>query len=249
MKNHLLLSSTLLFGWFPLVGGFLAATSNQESQQYFLLSSTLESDVYPDTFRVVVVGSGVGGLATAARIASSDPTIDVTILEKNEHVGGRSGSFDVQIPNVGTFRHERGASLLLLPHIYNQLFEDCSANAKDFGLDIRPCVPAYQVVFDDGDRLNIGFPAKICSSDASIQAQHLESRKKMDVLEPNGALKWDEYQKACSAFLDCGLPNFIEERLDLWSFPAFLLEALKDYGKVRHLPEKANTEWRVQMPH
>lgn len=61
----------------------------------------------------------------------------------------------------------------------------------------------------------------------------IESRKKMDSYEPNGAKKWDEYMMATSAFLDAGLSNFIEERLDLASFPNFIKEALRDFGKVR----------------
>lgn len=214
----------IALAWLPPIVSFSAPS------QITSKGSAVKDVSSSDRLRVVVVGGGVGGLATAARIASST-NADVTVLEKNQHVGGRSGSFGVSIPNVGTFRHERGASLLLLPHIYNQLFEDCSARPEDFGLDIRPCVPAYQVVFDDGDRLDVGFPESSCAADASVQEQYMESRRKMDRLEPNGASNWDDYQRACSAFLDCGLPNFIEERLDILSFPAFLIEALRDFGK------------------
>jgi phytoene dehydrogenase-like protein len=186
--------------------------------------------------RVVVVGGGVGGLATAARIASScGPSFHVTVLEKNAQVGGRSGSFDVEVPNVGTFRHELGPSLLLLPHVYQELFQDCSRKAEDFGLIMRQCIPAYQVVFDDGDTIKLGFPERptsLANNDA-VKEQTKEARRKMDAMEPNGAAKWDEYMRATAAFLDCGLSNFIEERLDLGSFPAFIWEALRDYGKVR----------------
>lgn len=230
----------LAFGWFFVTAAGFVATNFGHcpkpslSTSYLALSNPQSDDCNSapdDKLQVVVVGGGVGGLATAARIASSSD-VNVRLLEKNEHVGGRSGSFDVTVPNLGTFRHERGASLLLLPHIYNELFEDCSATAEEFGLTMRPCVPAYQVVFDDGDRLDVGFPEKVCASDASVNEQLMESKRKMDILEPNGSSKWNEYLTACAAFLDCGLPNFIEERLDLLSFPAFLKEALRDFGKV-----------------
>lgn len=204
-----------------------AANSSESSQQ---------------ELRVVIVGGGVGGLATAARLASASrknkvgPPCAVTLLEKNQHLGGRSGSFDVTLPNLGTFRHERGPSLLLLPHVYRELFEDCSAKPEDFGLVMEQCIPAYQVVFDDGDRLDVGFPSKISTdsaADKEMLAQKLhESRRKMDKIEAAGASKWDDYMRTTSAFLDCGLPNFIEERLDIWHFPAFIIEALRDFGKV-----------------
>ena len=82
------------------------------------------------TTRVVVVGGGVGGLAVASRLASSfssseTENVQVILLEKNsrETVGGRCGSFEVNVPQFGTFRHERGPSLLLLKDVYQDLFD------------------------------------------------------------------------------------------------------------------------------
>lgn len=204
----------------------------------------------------------MGGLATAARIKSSLPsTTEVLILEKNgrEQLGGRCGSFNVMVGN-GTFRHERGPSLLLLKEEYERLFEDCGkrppttkndnvhdANssrssssktaAEAYGLQMKQCIPAYQVVFDDGDTISVGFPRSKCSQGLSIedikqiQILEQESIMKLNKLEPNGFDKWTEYLNTCAAFLDCGLPNFIEERLDVSTLPAFMVEALKDGAK------------------
>ena len=184
---------------------------------------------------IVIVGGGVGGLASAARIASSkNDSCRITILEKNVEGGGRCGSFDVTIPKYGTFRHERGPSLLLLPNVYRNLFRDCTGQASEnFGLSMAQCIPAYQVVFEDGDCIEIGFPEQQqVQSDSSLLVEaKIKSREKMDSYEDNGANKWDEYMQAMSAYLDCGLPNFIEERLDLISFPAFLYEALRENAK------------------
>jgi hypothetical protein len=118
--------------------------------------------------------------------------------------------------------------------IYRQLFEETTGkSAEEYGLKMIQCVPAYQVVFEDGDRISVGFPAKAVAEDASIRRQEAESRAKMNLYERNGAEKWDEYMAITSAYLDCGLPNFIEERLDLASFPNFLLQSLRDSAKVR----------------
>ena len=206
------------------------------------LSHTDFTDAKQMEQRVVVVGGGVGGLASAARIAASSPTAcSVTIIEKNTEGGGRCGSFDVDVDDVGTFRHERGPSLLLLPDVYRDVFHDCGGrSAEDYGLSMAQCIPAYQVVFEDGDSIEIGFPenAQFSNSNSDdtrsseIATARSKSREKMDKFEVDGALKWDEYMKAMSAYLDCGLPNFIEERLDILSLPAFLWEALRDNAKV-----------------
>ena len=196
-------------------------------------SDTADRQQQQQQKQVIVVGGGVGGLAIASRIAAANPSCNVTILEKNRYVGGRCGSFEVQ--GAGgqkeAFRHERGPSLLLLPRFYRELFQDCcrgreKSTPEDYGLLMKACIPAYQVVWNDGDRIDVGFPRSSTRSDAE-----LASRRKMDEIEHEGSKKWDAYMEVCKAFLDCGLPNFIEERLDLSSFPAFLQESLKDFGR------------------
>lgn len=216
--------------------------------------------------RIVIVGAGVGGLATAARIATQVPTAEITVLEKNgfDKVGGRCGSFTVDIDGVGSFRHERGPSLLLLKEEYETLFAECcpttttttttattaSTTSSDetatetasqaYGLTMRQCIPAYQVVFDDGDTVSLGFPRSKCTSTTSsltvedikqIQILEQQSIAKFNSLETNGFMKWTDYLNTCSAYLDCGLPNFIENKLHLPSFPSFLYESLRENGK------------------
>ena len=219
---------------------------------------------------MVVIGAGVGGLATSARIMSglSDACqgVEVVVLEKNhrERAGGRCGSFDVDVNGVGNFRHERGPSLLLLKDEYARLFADCGvrsqrgstiaeagvgtggggedddddedAAARAYGLETRQCVPAYQVVFDDGDVVPLGFPSSLpgCfSSDEATTVRDAErkSMRMLDSMEPGGYAKWRDYLDTCAAYLDCGLPNFIEGRLDLSSLPRFLRESLRDGGR------------------
>lgn len=204
----------------------------------------LDASVVPAA-RVVIVGGGVGGLALASRLAklmgssslssTSSSPCNITLLEKNADVGGRCGSIHVQVGD-NTFRHERGPSLLLLPHIYRGIFEECGQKTmEEYGLTIEPCLPAYQVVFTDGDCVNVGFPRQTKLSQQEqeelIEAEQI-SRAQMDSFETDGALKWDAYLQACQAFLDCGLPNFIEEKLDLASFPSFLQESLRDFAKA-----------------
>ena len=200
---------------------------------FFFLIFGVESFSTGSGPTIVIVGAGVGGISTASRIASSSDlpvNTKLIILEKNsaENVGGRCGSFFRDISNLGRFRHERGPSLLLLRDVYEDLFRDCDKDPNDFGLEIVQCTPAYQVVFEDGDSINLGF--KEADPDSSTLKN--ESQEKMNEYEENGALKWDEYMTATEAFLDCGLPNFIEEKLDLSPFPSFLTEAMKDNFKA-----------------
>jgi phytoene desaturase (3,4-didehydrolycopene-forming) len=216
---------------------------------------------------VVIIGGGVGGLATAARIAasassissSSHQQVEVIILEKNsyDYAGGRCGSYNIHIDNVGTFRHERGPSLLLLRQEYIRLFDDCCRDNGEISSRRRKTTTAatataaseddaakmYQVIFDDGDVISLGFPSCVSFNDITgggllaaandderikknVQLLEQESIHKFNMLELNGYQKWCNYLNTCSAYLDCGLPNFIEQNLDLSSFPTFLYESV-----------------------
>ena len=166
-------------------------------------------------------------MAIAARLASS-LDCEITVFEKNDFLGGRCGSYNVTIPGIGVFRHERGPSLLLLPQAYEELFRDCGTTPEAHGLRYEQCVPAYLAVFDDGDRIKVGFPRQK-GEDPSAEEQ--ASRELMDRMEPNGSRKWDDYMEACSNFLSAGWPNFIEERIDLSTLPSFLATALSNGGK------------------
>ena len=192
-------------------------------------SCTLGAEIFEP--RVVVVGGGVGGLAVASRIvASYNGACHVTILEKNERVGGRCGSFERVVDKYGTFRHERGPSLLLLPDTYREFFLDCrNQSAEAYGLEMKQCVPAYKVIFEDGDIIDLGFPRQPTKT---LDDAERQSRETMNRWEENGATKWDDYMRVTSAFLDAGLSNFIEERLDLGSLPNFVIEALRDFAKA-----------------
>jgi phytoene desaturase (3,4-didehydrolycopene-forming) len=112
--------------------------------------------------------------------------------------------------------------------------------ASCYGLHLRQCIPAYQVVFDDGEAISLGFPfLRGNNNDPSLSIEEMkriqileqETISKLNNLETNGFEKWQDYLNTCAAFLDCGLPNFIEERLDVSTLPAFMVQALKEKAK------------------
>ena len=65
--------------------------------------------------KVIVIGSGIGGLATAARLVSKG--YDVTVFESSNHTGGKIHSFDLD-----NYRFDAGPSLFTLPHLVDELF-------------------------------------------------------------------------------------------------------------------------------
>jgi phytoene desaturase len=66
--------------------------------------------------KVVVIGSGFGGLGTACLLSKEG--YSVTLLEKNEQLGGRAGLLE-----DGDFRWDMGPSWYLMPDVFEAFFE------------------------------------------------------------------------------------------------------------------------------
>lgn len=66
--------------------------------------------------QAVIIGSGIGGIATAIRLAVQG--YQVTVYEGNSYPGGKLTAFE-----KGGYRFDAGPSLFTLPHLVEELFE------------------------------------------------------------------------------------------------------------------------------
>lgn len=133
----------------------------------------------------IVIGAGLGGLATAARLAAAGHR--VTVFESAPTVGGKLGVLERD-----GFSFDTGPSLLTLPDVLEQLFAD-TGGAVD--LSITPVDPACEYVFADGTRMVLPHdPARVPAvlddalgggAGAAWQRLHDRSRRLWDlVAEP-----------------------------------------------------------------
>ncbi|KAM3552899.1 hypothetical protein ARSEF4850_007179 [Beauveria asiatica] len=91
----------------------------------------------------IVIGAGVGGVASAARLARAG--FHVTVCEKNSFTGGRCSL----IHHEG-YRFDQGPSLLLLPRFFREVFHDLGTSIESEGIEILKCEPNYNIWFHDG---------------------------------------------------------------------------------------------------
>ena len=66
--------------------------------------------------RVVVIGGGIAGLASAALLAREGH--EVTLLEGRPEVGGRAGSWEQD-----GFRFDTGPSWYLMPEVFDHFYK------------------------------------------------------------------------------------------------------------------------------
>ncbi len=113
--------------------------------------------------RVVVIGAGVGGLATAARLAKAG--YGVTVLEKTGRPGGRMSTIQEE-----GYTFDTGPSLFLMPATYRQTYEDLGVRMEDC-LDLVQIDPTYRLHFHDGSTL-------------SLSNDMIAMRDQLDAMEP-----------------------------------------------------------------
>ena len=92
--------------------------------------------------RVVVIGGGIAGLASAALLAADGHA--VTLFEARDELGGRAGSWERD-----GFRFDTGPSWYLMPEVFDHFFRLLGTSAEA-ELDLVRLDPAYRV-YTEGD--------------------------------------------------------------------------------------------------
>jgi phytoene desaturase len=95
----------------------------------------------------LVVGAGLGGLATAARLQHAG--WQVTIVERHGVPGGRAGLWSSQ-----GFQFDTGPSLVLMVEYWQQLFRDLGRRLEDY-LTLVQLDPNYRIHYPGGDTLEV----------------------------------------------------------------------------------------------
>lgn len=111
--------------------------------------------------KIAVIGAGIGGMSAAISCAARG--YEVTVLEKNDRVGGKLNVFTKE-----GFSFDLGPSILTLPHIFERLFTMHDKKMADY-VDIVALETHWRNFFEDGTVLDL-------SADNEKTAEHLESK-------------------------------------------------------------------------
>jgi phytoene desaturase len=109
---------------------------------------------------VIVIGAGIGGMVAAIHLAKRG--LNVTVVEKNSHAGGRCD----RISRDG-HHFDTGPTLLVMPLLYEAEFRAVGTSMHE-KLDLQRVDPTYHLVFDDGRQLAL-------TSDMKSMQEQLES--------------------------------------------------------------------------
>jgi phytoene desaturase len=97
--------------------------------------------------RVVVIGSGMGGLATALRLRRQG--FEVIVFEKQPLPGGRSN-----LIHEAGFRVDTGPTILVMKAVFEQLYRDIGQDLNE-RLDLVRLDPNYRIYYHDGSWMDL----------------------------------------------------------------------------------------------
>jgi phytoene desaturase len=109
---------------------------------------------------VIVIGAGMGGIVAATHLAQRG--LNVTVLEKNSHAGGRCDRF-----SRDGHHFDAGPTLLVMPLLYEAEFAALGTSVHE-ALQLQRVDPTYHLVFDDGSQLAL-------TSDMKSMQEQLEA--------------------------------------------------------------------------
>lgn len=98
--------------------------------------------------KVLVIGAGFGGIASALRMRAKG--YDVTLIDRCPGLGGRA-----QVFKRGGFIHDAGPTVITAPFLIEELFTLFDEKMSDH-IELVPLNPWYRFRFADGDHFDYG---------------------------------------------------------------------------------------------
>lgn len=131
--------------------------------------------------KVIVLGAGIAGLSGASYLAKVG--YDVTILEKNDSIGGRARQFE-----AAGFLFDMGPSWYWMPDVFEKFYNDFGKTTSDF-YTLKRLDPSYKVVWKNGEGIDI--PADMQGIENLFERFEPGSSKKLQQFLKEAAYKYE----------------------------------------------------------
>lgn len=139
--------------------------------------------------KTAIVGAGIGGL-TAALLLNRQGH-DVTIYEKESHLGGR-----LTFQSNGEYRIDQGPTIVLLPELLKEILAE--AGIEQDAIELIPCDPLYDIHFADG----------------TVYRKWRDTKKQMGEIEskfPGESFGYQRYMHQMKKVYDFGTEAFLSK--------------------------------------
>jgi len=137
---------------------------------------------------IYIIGSGFSSLASACYLAKAG--YNVTVLEKNDSIGGRARQFKHK-----GFTFDMGPSWYWMPDVFERFFDDFGKKPQDY-YKLDKLNPGYQVIFGENDFFEV--------------ADNLDDiYSAFDRHEENGAIKLKKFMHNAKTNYDIAIKKLV----------------------------------------
>ena len=137
--------------------------------------------------KVVVIGSGFSGLATASFMAKAG--WDVTVLEKHDMPGGRARKLE-----AAGYTFDMGPSWYWMPDVFERYFGCFGKKVSDY-YELERLDPSYRIYWHDGQ--------------TDIPANYEELKKLFESIEKGSGEKLDAFLKEAAYKYEVGINKLV----------------------------------------
>ncbi|MBN1912990.1 MAG: phytoene desaturase [Candidatus Omnitrophica bacterium] len=135
--------------------------------------------------KIAVIGAGVGGLSTAARLANRGYQVEV--FEKLPACGGRNNLLEDK-----GFKFDMGPSFVLMPDFFEEVFSYCKEEMRDY-LDLRILECGYKIFYSSRDTLTVYRDSK-------------KTKEQLEKIEKGAGMAFDGFIKETARLYKCVRP-------------------------------------------
>lgn len=138
----------------------------------------------------IVIGAGFAGLSAAITLAAKGHC--VTVIEKNETVGGRARVF-----KKDGFTFDMGPSWYWMPEVMEKFFQQFGRSTSDY-FELKRLDPSYQVIFTKNDVLQ-------------VPADYKKMQNALEEIESGSAAQLDRFLAEAEYKYDVGINEFVHK--------------------------------------
>ena len=160
----------------------------------------------------IVIGSGMGGLAAAARVSAKG--YRVSVLEKLDAPGGRA-----YVLHQDGYTFDMGPTIITAPYVFEDLWAASGGVLKD-DVTIHPCDPFYKISFDDG-------------SVFTYSADPERMREEIARFEPRDVAAYDRFMEASGKIFDVAFAELADKPFHSLTFTLGAMADLVRLGGYR----------------
>ncbi|HEY9126630.1 MAG TPA: phytoene desaturase family protein, partial [Acidobacteriaceae bacterium] len=144
--------------------------------------------------RIVIIGAGPGGLASAMLLAKSG--LNVTIVEKRSVVGGRTSTIEAD-----GFRFDTGPTFFLYPQVLREIFA-AAGYSLEKEIPMQRLDPQYRLVFGSGGQV-----------DATADIERM--KQQIAAISPTDAARFEGWLRENRRKLECFTP-ILQSHFESW---------------------------------